>query len=221
MEITKTAIYDRLLTMVLLLSPRALLPPDIPIPQRHQNDLERIFPREYHSIVQRLRYEVIMPHIRKQPLGSTAMMDVGRLIPYYKYLPQFQILSLMKCGFTTCRRSFTDTEYFKNQQKRHGTWRAALKVARYYRLYQSAKSEGLKFDIPTRLNLPIVFCAENICYNLDGTHRSSVARFIEEKEVPVVVVVPDDIRHIVTSSDELRNFIETLAPPAPNTFTLI
>jgi len=162
-----------------------------------------------------------MPHYGKQPFGSTAMMDIGHLIPYNKYLPQFQILSLVKRGFTAWRRSFPDTDYFKDQQKRHGTWHATFKVARYYRLYHSAKSEGLKFDISTRLNLPIVFCAENICFNLDGTHRSSVARFIGEKDVPVVVIVPDDIRDIATSSDELRNFIETLAPPAPNTFTLI
>ena len=221
METAKIEISDRLLTLVLLLSPRAPLPPDIPTPQRLQNDLERRFPRGSFSIVRRLRREVIMPHYGRQPFGSTAMMNIGRLIPYDKYLPQFQILSLVKRGFTACRRSFPDTDYFKDQQKRHGTWHATLKVARYYRLYHSAKSEGLKFDISTRLHLPIVFCAENICFNLDGTHRSSVARFIGEKEVPVVVIVPDDIRDIAASSDELRNFIETLAPPAPNTFTLI
>ena len=220
METTKTNIYNRLLTLILLFSPRAQLQPDIPTPQRLQNDLERRFPHGSLSMIKKLRYEVIL-HYRKQPFGSTAMMDVGRLIPYSKYLRQFQILSLIKRGLTAYRRSYPDTEYFKDQKKRHGTWLATLKVARYYHLYHSATSEGLKFDIPTRLNLPIVFCAENICFNLDGTHRSSVARFIGEKEVPVVVIVPDDIRHIATFSDELHNFIKTLAPPAPDTFTLI
>jgi len=176
--------------------------------------------REHSSIAKRLRDEVILPYNRKQPLGSMAMMDVGRLIPYYKYLPRFQLLSLMKRGFTACWRSFTNTEYFKYQQKRHGIWHATYKVARYYHLYRSATTEGLKFDVTTRLNLPIVFCAENMCFRLDGAHRSSVARFLGATEVPVVVVVPDDIRHIPVS-DELRNFVETLAPPAPGTFTLI
>lgn len=221
METIMTVLYERLLTLALILSPHAPLPPDIPTPQRYQNELKRRMPHEYLPLARRLRDDVIMPHIRKQPLGSTAMMDIGRLIPYNKYLPRFQLLSLMKRGFTACRRSFTNTEYFKDQQKRHGTWHATYKVARYYRLYHSATTEGLKFDIPTRLNLPIVFCAENMCFRLDGTHRSSVARFLGEKEVPVVVVVPDDIQSIATFSDELRNFIETLDPPAPDTFTLI
>ena len=221
METIMTALYDRLLTLALILSPHTPLPPDIPTPQRHENELKRRMPHEHLPLAKRLRDEVIMPHIRKQHLGSAAMMDVSHLIPYYKYLPRFQLLSLMKRGFTACRRSFTYTEYFRDQQKRHGTWHAAYKVARYYRLYRSATTEALKFDIPTRLNLPIVFCAENICFRLDGTHRSSVARFLGEKEIPVVVVVPDDIRSISTSSYELRNFIETLASPAPDTFTLI
>jgi len=216
-----TTLYERLLTLVLILSPRAPLPTDLPTPQEYQNELKRRMPHEHLSLAKRLRDEVILPHIRKQPLGSTAMMDVGRLIPYYKYFPRFQLLSLMKRGFTTCRRSFTSTEYFKDQQKRHGTWHATYKVARYYHLYRSATTKGLKFDIPKRQNLPIVFCAENICFRLDGAHRSSVARFLGEKQVPVVVIVPDDIQSIEISSDELRNFIESLAPPAPDTFTLI
>jgi len=221
MEAIMTALYERLITLVLILSTRAPLPTDIPTPQRYQNELERRMPSEYLSLAIRLRDEVVIPHIRKQPLGSTAMMDVGRLIPYYKYLQRFQLLSLMKRGFTACRRSFTYTEYFRHRQQRRGTWYAAYKVARYYQLYRSATTEGLKFDIPTRLNLPIVFCAKNVCFRLDGAHRSSVARFLGEKEVPVVVVVPDDIRSIAISSSELRNFIETLAPPEPGTFTLI
>jgi len=60
-------------------------------------------PPELSPLARKLRDEVIMPHIRKQHLGSTAMMNVGRLIPYYKYLPRFQLLSLMKRGFTACR----------------------------------------------------------------------------------------------------------------------
>lgn len=221
MDTLMTTLYERLLTTALILSRRAPLPPDLPTPQEHQNELKQRMPPELSPLARRLRDEVIMPHIRKQHLGSTAMINVNRLIPYYKYLPRFQLLSLIKRGFNACRRSFIYTEYFRDQQKRHGTWHATYKVARYYHLYRSATTEGLKFDIPTRLNLPIVFCAENICFRLDGAHRSSVARFFGEKQVPVVVIVPDDLRSIEISSDELRNFIETLAPPAPDTFTLI
>jgi hypothetical protein len=218
MDTLTTTLYERLLTLALILSPRTPLPPDLPTPLENQNELKQRMTSEHLPLARRLRDEVILP--RKQHIGSTAMMNVNRLIPYYKYLPRFQLLSLIKRGFTACRRSFTNTEYFKDQQKRHGTLHATYKVARYYHLYRSATTEGLKFDVTTRLNLPIVFCAENICFRLDGTHRSSVARFLGKKEVPVVVVVPDDIRHIAIS-DELRNFVETLAPPAPGTFTLI
>lgn len=215
------ALYERLITLALILSTPASLPTDIPTPQRYQNELERRMPDKYLPLARRLRDEVIMPHIRKQPLGSTAIMDVRYLIPYKKYLARFQLLSLMKRGFTVCRRSFKNTEYFKDQRKRHGTWHATYKVARYYCLYCSAITDGLKFDVTTRLNLPVVFCAENICFRLDGAHRSSVARFLGKKEVPIVVVVPDDLWSIEISSDELRNFIKTLAPPAPGMFTLI
>ena len=221
MDTLMTTLYERLLATALTFSPRAPLPPDLPTPQEHQNELKQRMPPEFSPLARRLRDEVIMPNIGKQHLGSTAMMNVTRVIPYYKYLPRFQLLSLIKRGFTTCRRSFIYTDYFRDQQKRHGTWHATYKVARYYHLYRSATTEGLKFDVTTRLNLPIVFCAENICFRLDGAHRSSVARFLGEKQVPVVVIVPDDLRHIAISCEELRNFIETLDPPAPDTFTLI
>ena len=112
METTKSKIYDRLRTLNLLLSPHAPLPSDIPAPERLQTDLERRYPDGSLSIVQKLRYEVIMPHYIKQPFGSTAMMDIGHLIPYKKYLPQFQILSLIQRGFAAYRRSFPYTDYY-------------------------------------------------------------------------------------------------------------
>jgi len=213
------ALIDRLLTLALLLPPAGREEPRVAPPERLEGEIERGLPEAHEAVGFRLRDLVIMPAARSgSGLGRVVAMDTARLIPYYKYAPRFELLSVMAQGFRACRRCFRQTEYCRDQTRRHGAWSAALKVARYYRLLRSVRKEGLKMDIATRRNLPVVFCARDIVFRLDGTHRCSVARFLGHERLPVVVVTPADVLALPDLPPDMAEFVRSLAPPDPDVF---
>ena len=207
------ALIDRLVTVALMLPPVGRERVDISPPVRGENEIERGLPEEHDALGVRLRDEVIIPAVRSRPFGRVASMETSRLIPYYKYAQRHELLSVMSGGFRACRRAYRQTEYYKDQQKRHGTWLASFKVARYYRLLRSVREEGLKFDIVTRRNLPVVFCAKDIIYRLDGTHRCSVARFLGHERLPIVAVLPEDVLAVPNLPAEIETFVRSLSSP--------
>jgi len=213
MQTKLDALIDRLLTVALMLPPAGREQAAVPPPQRGENEIERGLPGEYDAIGARLRDEVIIPAVRSRPFGRVGSMETSRLIPYYKYAPRHELLSIMSAGFRACRRAYRQTGYYRDQQARHGAWLATFKVARYYRLLKSVRKQGLKFDPATRRNLPVVFCAKDIVYRLDGTHRCSVARFLEHERLPIVAVLPEDVLALPDIPAEIRSFVESLAPP--------
>jgi len=213
------ALIDRLLTLALLWPPAGRAAPRVAPPERLENEIERGLPEEHEAVGFRLRDEVIMPAVRGgRGFGRVTAMDTVRLIPHYKYAPRFELLTLMAGGFRACRRTFRQTAYYRDQSRRHGAWTAALKVARYYRLLRSVRREGLKMDVVTRRNLPVVFCARDIVFRLDGTHRCSVARFLGHERLPVVVVTPADVLALPDLPPDMAEFVRSLAPPDPDVF---
>jgi hypothetical protein len=207
------ALIDRLVTVALMLPPIGRDKPEVPPPEGGEDEIERGLPEKYEGIGNRLRDEVVIPAVRSRPFGRVSSMPTAKLIPYYKYAPRHELLGVMSNGFGACRRAYRQTEYFHDQQERHGSWLATFKVARYYRLLKSVRQEGLKFDLATRRNLPVVFCAKDIVFRLDGTHRCSVARFLGHERLPIVAVLPEDVLALPDIPDAIRSFVESLAPP--------
>jgi len=213
------ALMDRAMTLALLLPPAGREEPRVSPPERREDEIERGLPEEYEAVGFKLRDKVIMPAVRSGAgFGRVTAMDTVRLIPHYKYAPRFELLTVMARGFRACRRAFRRTAYYRDQSRRHGAWAAALKVARYYRLLESARREGLKMDVLTRRNLPVVFCARDIVFRLDGTHRCSVARFLGHDRLPIVAVTPRDVLALPGLPPDVADFVKSLAPPDPDVF---
>ena len=212
------AILDRALTITLLCIPGSATPPELPSPEKGDDEIQRGLPEAYDAIGNRLRTEIVMPETRKRLFGTVAIMGIKKLMPRYKYEPRFQLLSLMSRGFLACARAFRHTEYYRDQRERHGTWLATFKVGRYIRLLKSVRTEGLKFNTDTRENLPVMFCAKDVYFRMDGAHRASVARFLELETMPVVVVTPEDVLSLQHLPDDIRAFVATLDPPDTDAF---
>jgi len=215
------ALLDRLVTLTLLCP--ALKPARVEIRtlDKDGDEIERGLPEEYDKIAAKMRDEVVIPIVRSRPFGTVATVDIRKLIPYYKYQPRFELLTIMNRGLNACRRVYRQTEYYRDQQSRHGAWLATFKVARYYRLLRSVMTEGLKLNLETRENLPLLFCAKDIYFRLDGTHRTSVARFLGHETMPAVVITPQDVLSLADLPGDVEEFVRGLLPPEEGAFSVI
>ena len=147
------------------------------------DEIEHGVPEGLWNACARLRDEVLVPAMTAGRLGRLAYMDTARAIPYYKYRPRHEILDLIDQGDAALRGSLRRTEYYRDQADRLGALRALLKVYRYRRLLRSVRETGLVFDPATREGLPLFFCARDINFRLDGTHRASVARYLGYRRI--------------------------------------
>jgi hypothetical protein len=216
---TKTdAVVDRLLAAALRLCPPARRGARFPPPAPEPGEPSPGMPPESYRIAARMRDEVLLPLVRARPFGRVVSIDTVRVMPFGKYRPRHELLRLADEGFVSCARHFRRTEYYADQARRHGARLGALKVARYWRLLRSARRGGLKFNPATRENLPVVFCARDLCFRMDGAHRASVARYLGHRRIPVVMVSPADVLGLPGLPEDIRGFAGSLQPPDPGWF---
>jgi len=213
MQTKLDALIDRLLVLALAFPPISREVAEVTPPECADGEASRMLPVEYAALGHVLRNQVIIPVVRSRSFGRLASVEISKLIPHHQFVPRHEVLSIMSKGFLACRRAYRQTAYYHDQQSRHGARLASLKVARYYRLLGSMRKEGFKGDTVTRRNLPVAFCAKDIVFRLDGTHRCSVARFLGYKRLPVIAVLPEDVLSLASIPPEIESFMKALSPP--------
>ncbi len=187
--------------------------------QSHEDELPYGCPPSLEQPCDQLKNQVIIPYLMNHKLGKTGFMDIRKVMPFYKYHQRFEIISIMDQGESVFRQHYKKTAYYKDQVSKIGIMQASLKAFRYYQLFLSIKTEGLKFDFNDPNNLVIMFCAKDIFFRLDGTHRASILRYFQYYDIPVLLITPKDILvNISNIPSEILMFLNTLKEPDINCF---
>lgn len=187
-------------------------------PQPCPDEISRGVPEELWDICARMRDEVLLPAIKSERLGRLAYLDITKAIPYYKYRPRHEVISLIDRGDSVLRSLFRQTEYYRDQVSRGGRFMATLKVYRYRKLFHSIRNKGLVFNMDERSGLCFFFCARGIFFRLDGTHRASVARYLGYRKIPVLVVTPMEVFSLSGLAEEFRWLLKSMEEPEPGDF---
>jgi SAM-dependent methyltransferase len=187
-------------------------------PQSLDGEIPWGVPEELWDICARMRDEVLLPAIKSKRLGRLGYLEITKAMPYYKYRPRHEILSLIDQGDSALRSVFRRTEYYRDQASRGGKLIATLKVYRYRKLFHHIRSKGLVFNMDRLTGLPFFFCARDIFFRLDGTHRTSVARYLGYRKVPALYVTPREVLSLAGVVDDLRGLLKSLEEPEPGAF---
>jgi len=187
-------------------------------PQPAAGEIPRGVPEELRGRCKRMRDEVLLRAIKTKRLGRLAYLDITKAIPYYAYRPRHEILSLIDQGDPVLRSTFRQTEYYRDQASRHGTFMATVKVYRYRKLFHFIRDRGLVFNMDKRTGLCFFFCARGIFFRLDGTHRASVARYLGYRKIPVLVVTPMEVFSLPGLAEEFRWLLKSMEEPEPGAF---
>ena len=162
-------------------------------PEPDFDEIQRGVPIEMWDVCVEIRDQILLPMLKTKRIGKTVYMDIKKCLPHYKFRQRYEILDLISQGDGVLRRYFKCTEYYRDQVARNGTIMAILKIYRYRNLYYSIYKSGLSVAVN---QLSFFFCAKNIFFRVDGTHRTSIARYLGYKKIPVLMITPKDISNL-------------------------
>lgn len=215
------AAQDGLGWLWLRLGPSEAPPADAPPSPSSEDELAAGVPEAWWDDLARLRDELIVPSILAGRLGKPGRVDIRVAVPHYKYAPRHELLSLVDAGDRALRAGYADTEYYRDQARRHGAVQACGKIHRYRRLLHSVRHRGLVFSPDRPKTLPFLFLADGVYFRLDGTHRASVARYLGYRQLPALIVTPRDLQPFAQSHPIARKVCDQLGEPAPDAFQAV
>jgi len=126
-----------------------------------------------------------------------------------------EILGLFDKGWIYTLLFFWKTGYYKVQRKRNKTLQQTREwITKYYRLFHSIKQHGYNPDLEKSITLPWLFLTKNISLRLDGHHRAGILRFLNYKEVPVLLITPKDFLELNHLNKLLIEELKKLEEPS-------
>ncbi len=143
-------------------------------------------------------------------LGTITNCAVKKILPAEEFIAfDKEILALFEKNIFRIVLGLRKTNYFHMQRtKRKMTLKQTLKwVNKYYRLYASMKKNGYKVNNNSLNSFSWLFVSKKITMRLDGHHRSAVATHLKIKEIPVLLVTPEDL---ATHGDINNDFLQSL-----------
>ena len=163
------------------------------------------------------RIAQFLPVLKRKRVGRFAYLHPEYVVQTANYERRDrELLELFDRGRLAVYALFWRTGYFRNQRRRKGrsTGRALRRINRYFRLFRSIRKEGLRSD-PERVgDLAWIFCAEDVYFRMDGHHRTSVARYLGYREVPVMVVTPRDLLELPETPPDMMEYLRSLREPS-------
>ena len=179
------------------------------------------------KFLNRLKEQVLLPRLSRQPVGVLMNVDIDLVIPANHYTIRVDLLEMFDRGPLYTLRNAWRSEYFRHQRKRtRSTVWAVIKVIGYYRLFRSMSRHGFSESPANPERFPWLFCADGDCYRYDGMHRASIARHLGMTRMPVLLItpgallaldwIPDDLRRRLSELDDPRDLDATpVIEPAP------
>ncbi|SDT86331.1 ParB N-terminal domain-containing protein [Desulfobacula phenolica] len=143
-------------------------------------------------------------------LGKIVDYDVGKILSAKEFIAYDKdILMLFEKNFFSIVKGLKSTNYFRIQRtKRKMTLKQTLKwIHKYYKLYCSMKTDGYKIFNKGLNSYPWLFVSGKITMRIDGHHRCAVAKHLHIKTIPVLLVVPEDLKN---RKDINSKFLEQL-----------
>ncbi len=171
--------------------------------------------REIAKFVNRSKRSIIVPNIYENGLGNLYFVNVKYVEYKSEHDNRLDILMMIDKGFTYLLKNYKKSKYYKFQRDRKS--RSQLytikKVIRYYKLFRSIKNHGFIVDKNRPESFPWLFAAHNFTVRLDGHHRVSVATFLGYKDIPVLLITPNDILKLPQLPPDAYSFFSKLSEP--------
>ena len=177
------------------------------------------FPDDY-QLWLRLKNDVVIPAIWRQPIGSYVYYNTDRVVSDDEYRKWGEpVLSQINRGPLFWLLGSWRTEYFRFYRSLLSSRFMALRmVRRFYRLFTNIKENGLDVQVGQEYGVPYVFHSREFFHRIDGFHRVAVARFLGHKEVPALMISPRDILALPELPVDISNFLKGLEEPDPREF---
>ena len=140
-------------------------------------------------------------------------VDIYYVMPDFHYYRRLDFLKLLDCNPFVYYYKAMSTQYFNSVQN---IPRAVFRAWRYRRLYFSIKKYGIHFENNDVWSVPWLFASKECIIRLDGSHRASIARYLDYKTIKVLVLTPKDILSLQDIPESYRTFLNSLGEPEIN-----
>lgn len=174
------------------------------------------------QFMNKVKHEIIFPELRSKinRIGGLYYIGIHFVETDIQYKLRSDLLRMIEKGPIHLALNYKKSNYYKNQIRNKGRphKKVLKKIVKYYILFRSIKSRGIRSDANDLFSFPWVFAAKEFMTRLDGHHRTSIARFLGYEEIAVLLITPKDISGLPGLSQDVLAFFGSLGQPQiPNT----
>lgn len=152
------------------------------------------------TMLRKLR-ALIARDIEGRDIGHLVELPVAAVLPDRGYGDLSDFLRLFEGSLLTFIVKHRGTAYYRKQRGRLGVLRAYWRIYRYYRIFRNIKDNG--YDV-SKSSPVVIFATREFYFRFDGTHRSSILRYLNYKTCPTLLITPKDVQgHVCQLLDGL------------------
>ena len=172
-------------------------------PKFNKDEIEKI----YHDSNEKLLNNdiKILPYLDKSRLNYQQIeLETNYLMRNDKFFIRCEILKLCEFGLDYLKKYYQDSHYFIIREQNTKKWKVALKIFKYYKLFNSIKNKGYLPSLGYESDYPLVFMSKNYFRRLDGAHRVSVLRYLGYEKIKVNVITPQEALRLNNLPNKIR-----------------